>query len=1181
MTVSDEEDDVIVENDDYLESPPPAPILPVPPPFALREEFERAVASDLLGPAGGPQEELLESVKSRYLVGMLAPRQCAVTPEELDENEVAGLESVEEGQPDAAVSLRESLRPASFGMTFCVAADAEAIIVTARWGRYTRTKSEIAKDQESGDAQTVWKRLPVEKTSSPVLLKDGPVKPWIVTADQPEVSVQGLMRKHEDCWIVTLFLVNNQQEPKKYRDAAWLFQAEFEVEGVDGKPVFCKRLQPQDSGQLDPVDYFERQGMNMLYRDQVEFAVGHGIAVHAEPAPDNPQQALRIKTAAIPAYEVPMQTPPTANDNPDLKALCLDMKELSETGGAEFTSRLVPLVEAYAKWIEAQKDRLLVPTEGLSLYADAAEQAIHNCRRVLERVREGLEVISSNEQAADAFRFANRAMWLQRIRSIYSERVRRGEKPSLESVDVPHNRTWYPFQLAFILINLPGLADLNHKDRSNGPQATADLLWFPTGGGKTEAYLGLAAFAMGLRRLQGDIGERAGAYGVTVLMRYTLRLLTLQQFQRAAALICACEMIRREELASGSIKWGRDPFRIGLWVGGSTTPNSTDQSAEAIKQDHGHYSYGGSFGGTGTPAQLTNCPWCGTPIEPGKHIKVESFTGGRGRTIIYCGDALGTCPFSARQSPNEGIPLLVVDEEIYRFLPSLLIATVDKFAQMPWNGRTQMLFGQVTRYCPRHGFLSPEIPDTNSHPVKGQWPPAVVVEHHKLRPPDLIIQDELHLISGPLGTLVGLYESAVDELAAWPLNGKRVYPKVIASTATIRRAKVQVNGLFCRSVDVFPPQGIDIRDNFFSLQRQPSELFPGRRYLGICAPGVRLKAALIRVYVAALAATQQLYLKYGAAADPWMTLVGYFNSIRELAGMRRLVDDDIRSRLKDTDKRGLARRAPPTVEELTSRIGAAGIPKILDRLETDFDPAREIELKKKKRAGKKITTQEPIDVLLATNMISVGVDVKRLGLMVVSGQPKTTAEYIQATSRVGRSKPGLVLTIYNWARPRDLSHYERFEHYHATFYQHVEALSVTPFASRALDRALTAVLVSLIRLADNEYNENARAQEVDRNHNLVKQAIDAIARRAETVVGLKEVGQGVRSMLENRMDLWLHTAQQAKGLKLGYRDKKDGITKGLLQLPSSDPWGKFTCLNSLRDVEPTVGLILSDFKMDE
>ena len=469
------------------------------------------------------------------------------------------------------------------------------------------------------------------------------------------------------------------------------------------------------------------------------------------------------------------------------------------------------------------------------------------------------------------------------------------------------------------------------------------------------------------------------------------------------------------------------------------------QAAEAIQQEHGQrYNRGGR--GSGSPAQLTNCPWCGAKIVPGRDIKVESYAKGRCRTLTYCGDVLGRCPFTAKQSPLEGIPVLVVDEEIYRRLPTLLIATVDKFAQMPWNGKVQMLFGQVESYCDRHGFRSPEIEDKDSHPKRDWLPTAKTIPHARLRPPDLIIQDELHLISGPLGTLVGLYETAVDKLCSWEVNGKIVRPKVIASTATIRKAGDQVHATFLRKVNVFPAHGLDVRDNFFSLQRPPSETLPGRRYIGICAPGRRLKVALIRVYVALLSAAQTLYDKkgYGKDADPWMTLIGYFNSMRELGGMRRLVDDDVRTRLGKMEQRGLSRRSLYSIDELTSRKDSTDIPEVLDHLESAFDLAAEANRKEMQKKGRfKELPKRPLDVLLATNMVSVGVDVQRLGLMVVAGQPKTTAEYIQSTSRVGRRFPGLVFTVFNWTRPRDLSHYERFEHYHATFYKHVEALSVS------------------------------------------------------------------------------------------------------------------------------------------
>jgi len=534
----------------------------------------------------------------------------------------------------------------------------------------------------------------------------------------------------------------------------------------------------------------------------------------------------------------------------------------------------------------------------------------------------------------------------------------------------------------------------------------------------------------------------------------------------------------------------------------------------------------------------------------------------------------------------------VVDEEIYRRLPTLLIATVDKFAQMPWKGEVQMLFGMVNGRCDRHGFRSPEIEDASFHPKsKSGQPPAKSTDHPPLRPPDLIIQDELHLISGPLGTLVGLYETAIDRLCTWEVNGQKVRPKVLASTATIRNADVQVHKLFLRRVNLFPPHGLDGRDNFFSLQREPSEENPGRRYIGICATGRRLKAALIRVYVAYLCSAQSLYEKYGKAVDPWMTLVGYFNSMRELGGMRRLVDDDVYTRVKKMDRRGLAKRFFPTdyLAELTSRMRSEDIPQTLDRLEAVFDP--ELEAKRKELAKTKewkSAPKKPLDVLLATNMISVGVDVRRLGLMVVGGQPKATAEYIQATSRVGRSKPGLVCTVFNWARPRDLSHYETFEHYHATFYKHVEPLSVTPFSPGALSRGLAGLLVSLIRLRGMEFNANDAAARILASDPAVQHAIDVIARRAELVGDGPEVANYVRAELQSKVDLWQAEAQNTTGGRTltysqpyGSGGPKKGTTVNLLHHPGLEKWEEFTCLNSLREVEPTVKLIIDDGGLDE
>ena len=1158
--------------------------LKAPSRLEIREEFVDMIRRELLGPARGPEERIDEpDVRDRYAIGLLAPLNASRLPTPEDEEDALATDQAdtpEEGYADEEVAVldadaaeaaeetspRKSMIPSSIGLTFALSRAADALKITVRWGRYERRKNE-----EADEPANYWQRVPIEKFTTVSIdeLRESESNRWDWTpsADYPEVTLRALVRDRDDAWTITLFLTNSQLEPKQNKDRAWLFQPEIIVEEPAGQPAFIRRKLPDG---LTPTEV-EDNIMRMIYRRKVEFAVGHAVAIHAELPDDRWDAAQRIRTEVLPRAEVLRMEPPVIDN------LTVDMKMLAEAEMGDFAELLNPLADEYEDWIaekaayfeyepaefdEYRKERAVVETEWVE---------------ALERIKAGIALLDADENAAHAFQFANRAMWQQRIRTIYSAQARQSETPDLAEIDKRANRSWRPFQLAFILLNLPAMTDPTHSERSSDDAenlAYADLLWFPTGGGKTEAYLGLTAYTLAIRRLQGEIGGLDGMAGVAVLMRYTLRLLTLQQFQRATALIAACEIIRREDPQ----RWGKRPFRIGLWVGNRSTPNWTRYSAEAIKQSRGQgWRAGGSIGGSGTPVQLTHCPWCGKDIKAGQDIYVETPEQGRGRTFQYCGDALGECEFSRKRAPDEGLPVVVVDEEIYRLLPDLLIATVDKFARMPWQGQTQMLFGRVTGFCPRHGYESPEFDDTEQHRAKGKLPAVTRQQTPWLRPPDLIIQDELHLISGPLGTLVGLYETAVETLCCWELEGATVRPKVVASTATIRRAQQQVKSIFDRQVKIFPPTGADSEDNFFSEIHPSSNNQPGRLYLGVCATGTRFKAIMIRVYVAAMAAAQKLLDDYGVEhADPYMTLVGYFSSMRELGGMRRVVDDSVSSRLKRMKERGLSERRiniNDGVDELTSRKGAVEIPQILTRLETRFDDSAE-----KGRRRRNNNRKGPLDALLATNMISVGVDVSRLGLMVVASQPKHTAEYIQATSRVGRHFPGVVLTVYNWARPRDVSHYERFEHYHETFYQQVEPLSVTPFASRALDRGLSGVFVSLVRLASEKYNGNKSAGDILRAGDELTQAADAIGKRAGKVA--RNALPQAEQLLEHRIEEWKRQAGN-KAAILGYESEKDGKTVGLLTHSAGQSWEPFTCLNSLRDVEPEVLLIHDDDGMEE
>jgi hypothetical protein len=915
------------------------------------------------------------------------------------------------------------------------------------------------------------------------------------------------------------------------------------------------------------------------------------------------------RTTWLPTYDVASTIAPTGEG---LAGVELSMDALATANATTLRAGLVPLVVGYRSWLEDRSGEVSVLPEPLQ---SAATQAVHTAGRAAERIAAGIDLLTDpgaprHAEALEAFHFANRAMADQRRRTVLGRlREERGLDYAQAQQEVKAQgaqaASWRPFQLAFVLLNLPSITDPEHPERAARKDATVDLLFFPTGGGKTEAYLGLTAYSFAIRRLQGQVGSgedtQDGSGGVAVLMRYTLRLLTAQQFQRAAALVCAAEVIRRGDEAT----WGAEPFRIGLWVGGRVSPNWFEDAAAQIAEARDN----GDAKRTNV-LQTLSCPWCGTALRAHHDVVVSE---AERRTRLFCpnGEGVNACPFS-RTRCTDGLPVLTVDEEIYRYAPSLVIATVDKLAQLPWRGFAGMLFGRVNQWCPRHGYrhhdLDRRIDCGPRHNQKRALPAVVSQPRVRLRPPDLIIQDELHLISGALGTTVGLFEAAVDQLCTWRTpGGTDTGPKIVASTATTKRAREQVLGVFGRDLAVFPPQVIDVADTFFSRQMPVTPDTPGRRYLGVCAHGTRLKSAEIRLAEILLIAGQTLFDRHGAPADPYMTLVGYFNATRELAGMRRTLDDQIANRVRrHGSARGLSDRIATgtgmlAVQELTSRISSGDISDVLRRLETGFDAEIDTSVRRAaitddlrrvlgsgrgadrktahpltdRRSERMREDRDPVDVVLATSMLQVGVDVSRFGLMVVTGQPKNTAEYIQASSRVGRDakRPGLVVTLYNWARPRDLAHFEDFEHCHATFYRQVEALSVTPYTRRALDRGTAATFVAAVRNARDDYSHNADAHTVALDSPTVARIVERFLARAEAVAG--ERGRDYLAERINRIvDQWkLRTTGQ---VPLGYEKASVGGQKlvGLLERAGESRWGDLTVGQSMRETESEINLLL-------
>jgi hypothetical protein len=1125
-------------------------------PYQVRDELQDLIARDLLGPWDGDLEVLPEKVPGpgdRYLVGRLGPKRAR------DNNDSSGTDAdiaaAGDGQdpelPDK-LTIQDAGRmwASSMGLSCQVAEDVTELKVTAQWGRYR--KADVLDD--AGNRKSRWSREPVSIDTRITL--NEPSRKYPLNNHGAYLNVEVRDR------VVEITLVNEQEEPAVNRDTAWLFQPKLIATATDESPVFCPIDDP------DETDFYgdaEDKHLRLLYRDALKHAAGRNVATHASVRLGD-RKAYKIETEWLPVYEVPPTIAPS--DLPGEFA----MRELAEASQNDLAGLLTPLATGYEDWLKGQEDS--IPELAPHLRA-TAETAIFKARACAARIRAGIELLAADEPAYRAFSFANHAMLLQRQHTtIAGLRDEMGYDQAREEVDQQGDKvaTWRPFQLAFVLLNLKALTDPASSERD-----IVDLLFFPTGGGKTEAYLGLAAYTFAIRRLQREPG------GVGVLMRYTLRLLTAQQFQRAAALVCAAEVLRREAEPT----WGGEPFRIGLWVGGAVTPNWYEQAAQQIKdvRDSPKTARTGIL-------QTLACPWCGTKLEPHRDLRPDE---DRRRVLLLCPSYEEGCPFSS----GEGLPILTVDEEVYRLLPAFVIATVDKLAQLPWHGYAGMLFGRVSRRCPRHGYqhfdLAQRTGCTGRHNATPSGLEAVASQPvARLRPPDLIIQDELHLISGALGTTVGLFEAAVDELCRRPEGG----PKIIASTATTKRAAGQVRGIFARDLEVFPPAVMDISNTYFSETVPVSGEHPGRRYLGVCAHGIRLKSAEIRLAEILLLAGQTLFDRYGAVADPYMTLVGYFNATRELAGMRRYLDDDVTTRVRRNGRaRGISDRIATgsgmlAIEELTSRISSADISAVLKRLENGFDPeldtlsrrkaaAAEFGLSRREKrephplAARAFRRENPpVDVVLATSMLQVGVDVSRFGLMVVTGQPKNTAEYIQASSRVGRSSagPGLVVTLYNWSRPRDLAHYEDFECYHATYYRQVEALSVTPYTRRALDRGTASTFVAAVRNATEPYSVDAAAQDVDLSGEAVTGVRSRMLARAEKASDLRG-----REYLGERLDALTDEWERAKtgSTRLGYRSRRGKQPlNGLLKTAGSGSWSTLTVPMSMRETENEINLLV-------
>jgi hypothetical protein len=928
------------------------------------------------------------------------------------------------------VSTANAYKPSSMAISFLAQFPPNSTLnIHASGGRYE--KKEVPVTGSTYPTQ-LWRRRPVSivaKCEAIELPSQGNLKisPTIVSSTNIEglkIQIEIFSRPQpdygDDVRLLTVCLINRAEAGRGRSDDLCLFQSHFKVSinSQDGDPCIL----PYPSSGYSKMDN-EGKSLSLLYLDKQTFAVGHGCAADwADPS--NDRKTMWVSAETLPTYETPSITPDITK--PDGSFITVSMAKLanlsaSDDGFADLNN----VIDWYNQWIAKKRQEVSLLSEDLQ---DTANRHLDDCERCSKRMLRGLQYLQNEPKALRAFRLANHAILLQQINTQrreprlanYNLKQSRWEFSEPYQLPDPANLgsagrgNWRAFQIAFLLMSIESTAKGDLPERE-----TVELIWFPTGGGKTEAYLGLSAFAMFLRRLEDPKDS-----GVNILMRYTLRLLTAQQFQRASALICAMEYLRRQDEDS----FGTTPFSIGIWLGGDTTPNNRKKAItdlQVLQRDQN----------AENPFILSRCPWCNAQM--GKYLGslprgVPRVLGYeiQGNTVVFkCIDK--KCTFT------RGLPIYVIDEDIYENRPTLVIGTVDKFAMLAWRPKARSLFG---------------IDSTGKRFTS---------------PPSLIIQDELHLIAGPLGSMVGLYEVVIEELCTDYRRSKPVKPKLVCSTATIRRYSEQIKALYARGdTALFPPPGLNASDSFFSQYARDKlgKLLPGRMYLGVHAPGLgSMQTVEVRSFTSLIQAPGRLSTP---EQDPWWTLLIFFNSLRELGTILTLFQSDIPDYIQVFKRRtGLKQvRYPYNYKELTSRLRSDEIPEAITQLEVTTDNTN---------------NQKPVDTCLASNIIEVGIDIDRLSLMAVVGQPKTTSQYIQVTGRVGRrwkERPGLVVTLYGASKPRDRSHFEKFRSYHERLYAQVEPTSVTPFSPPALDRALHAVLAAYARqlgdtpVANSPYN---------------------------------------------------------------------------------------------------------------
>jgi len=1011
----------------------------------------------------------------QYSLGKLYPQGCS-TEKQVDMDDSSVNDSNYDSDP---LNLSFERLPSSTGISICVSSGA-SIEVSCGAARYKRIKSST---DDHWERTTFRETVNINSSFTNQLIMDAGI----------QLHVRSLKLEDQNKEILTLSLTNTLEVKEKQGidQEAIYYRLEMRCKSISG--IIC----PYPASFKSSNDE-EEDEMNFLYRKNQIYGSGHGCSVGWSVDSFNLEKGAEVYMDFMPEAKMFK-----ANFFHEKLVGLEDSFNIQFFANSELlikdaNKKIQDFLQTYEYWIDEEVS--IIKAEGRNYPTEVIENLINKLKNNLARMQEGLIFISENSLAFKAFQLANKAMLMQMIHG--NSDIKPRSKDDLYDLDFYQKPDyfkeeyskfiWRPFQLGFFLLTAESTANENHAARD-----TIDLIWYPTGGGKTEAYLFLIAFEIIYRRL-----SNLEDGGVVAIMRYSLRLLTQDQFSRAASLICSLEKIRRDMAPD----LGNKEISLGLWAGGDLTPNNCADAFEGqSNKPNTGYQRLLELEQPTNPFTLMHCPWCRTKIVPDQK-ESANYYGIRSNEVNFN----FFCPSEACEF-HEYLPLNIVDEMLYKNPPTFLIGTIDKFALLTWRDEPGVFFGS------KEGTS----------------------------PPSLIIQDELHLITGPLGSIAGVYEAAFDTI----IKSRKGKPKYIAATATIRGSQTQCKLLYDRNVNLFPASGSIAEDSFFST---PSSEDPGRLYIGIMTQGESAQTTTTRISAAALQSTQEILTGNSSKEkikDSYKTLVIYHNSLKELGRTMTLCADDIPDRIKVLQEDPSRQREIEVingVRELSSKPSAQEL--IVTREAMNYDS----------------TNSNFIDVLATSVMISVGIDVSRLGFMEIVGQPKTTAELIQASSRVGRGDvPGLVLLHLKSTDARDRSHFEQFKSYIESAYRFVEPSSVTPYSLPSRERCLHAALIAVMRHSDLNMSKQENANQFDLSDPNQKLIVEDLKLRMKN--SDPSEAYEIERHLNELSDHWKQRLDKSPNLLYKMEYPRDGLIKAFGdRINETDTWQTLT---SMRNVD--------------